>query len=175
MGNSKRVPIALLLALAVPALAFGAYWFAPWKLFVDEHVDEAPPGLVAPAMAAAARASRVISSGAFRGLEHETTGAAEVIEGADGALTLRLEDLRTSNGPELVVILSPTPATTDSWTVYGKGDILTLGPLKGNVGSQNYAIPAGTDLSRYRSAVVWCRRFSVAFGAAPLAASLATP
>jgi hypothetical protein len=110
----------------------------------------------------------VLLSGAFRGLEHETSGMARVLEGADGARTLRLERLRTSNGPELVVMLSATPASDDSWTSYGEGETLVLGPLKGNLGSQNYEIPAGTDLSRWRSVVVWCQRFSVAFGAAPL-------
>jgi len=43
-----------------------------------------------------------------------------------------------------------------------------LGGLKGNLGSSNYLIPAGTDLSGFRSAVIWCRRFSVGFGVAPL-------
>ncbi|MDH3497546.1 MAG: DM13 domain-containing protein, partial [Gemmatimonadota bacterium] len=43
-----------------------------------------------------------------------------------------------------------------------------LGGLKGNVGDQNYDIPAGTDLTRYRTVTIWCRRFSVNFGSAPL-------
>jgi hypothetical protein len=146
----------LLLAVS-GGLAFLAYWFAPWKLFFDATVNEAQ----------AAPDLRVLSTGAFRSLEHETSGTARLLESASGERTLRLDDLRTSNGPDLVVILSPTPATEGSWTAYGEGQ-LSLGPLKGNLGSQNYAIPAGTDLSRYRSAVVWCRRFKVAFGSAPL-------
>jgi hypothetical protein len=40
--------------------------------------------------------------------------------------------------------------------------------LKGNLGNQNYTVPAGTDLSEFRSAVLWCKRFSVSFGAADL-------
>ena len=145
-----------LLVVGVILFAVGAWWFAPWKLVIDEQVVEAAPA-----------APRVIGGGAFRSLEHETTGQAAIIE-ADGGRVLRLEDLKTSNGPDLVVILSQTPASDDSWTAYGKGDILVLGPLKGNLGSQNYAVPAGVDLGRYRSAVIWCRRFSVAFGAAPI-------
>jgi len=31
-------------------------------------------------------------------------------------------------------------------------------------------VPAGLDLSRYRAVSIWCRRFSVNFGAAPLEA-----
>ena len=49
-----------------------------------------------------------------------------------------------------------------------KGTWLELGPLKGNKGDQNYTIPTGTDLTKYPSVVLWCKRFSVAFGAAPL-------
>ncbi len=45
---------------------------------------------------------------------------------------------------------------------------MELGRLKGNLGNQNYEIPAGTDLSKYRNAVVWCARFSVGFGVATL-------
>jgi hypothetical protein len=65
-------------------------------------------------------------------------------------------------------MLSATPATEDGWSAYDDGAFVILEPLKGNLGSQNYAIPAGIDVARYRSAVVWCNRFSVAFGAAPL-------
>lgn len=47
-------------------------------------------------------------------------------------------------------------------------DFIDLGPLKGNVGNQNYAIPESVDLKRHRTAVVWCRRFEVGFAAAVL-------
>jgi hypothetical protein len=48
-------------------------------------------------------------------------------------------------------------------------DFVDLGRLKGNIGDQNYEVPAGTDLEKYRTAVIWCRRFTVAFAAAQLA------
>jgi hypothetical protein len=28
-------------------------------------------------------------------------------------------------------------------------------------GNQNYSVPAGTDLSRFRSVVIWWKRFSM--------------
>jgi hypothetical protein len=79
---------------------------------------------------------------------------------------LRFQDLDTSNGPDLHVYLSELPAT-DDWRAYGVR-YLDLGKLKGNIGSQNYALPEGLDLSRFRSAVVWCERFAVGFGVAGL-------
>jgi Electron transfer DM13 len=42
------------------------------------------------------------------------------------------------------------------------------GPITLASDSQNYAIPAGTDLSAFKSAVIWCRRFAVGFGVASL-------
>jgi hypothetical protein len=45
-----------------------------------------------------------------------------------------------------------------------------VAPLKGNVGDQNYELPANIDLSKYRAATLWCRRFGVNFGTAPLMA-----
>jgi hypothetical protein len=157
---SRAKLFVVLGALAVAGGGFGLYWFQPWKLFVDAEVHEAAPAVHG--------AARVLSAGAFRSLEHETTGRASLIELADGSRLLRLEDLETSNGPELVVMLSATPATEDGWSAYDDGPHLVLEPLRGNRGSQNYTIPAGTDLAPYTSAVVWCNRFSVGFGAAPL-------
>ncbi len=142
--------------------AFGLYWFEPWKLFVDSEVSEALPG------AASEPGVRTVAEGAFRSLEHETTGTAKILQAQDGTRILRFEDLSTSNGPQLVVMLSATPATESSWTAYDDGAHVILEPLRGNRGSQNYDIPEDVDLSRYKSAVVWCKRFSVGFGAAPL-------
>jgi hypothetical protein len=64
------------------------------------------------------------------------------------------------------VYLSEIPAS-DDWHAYGER-YLDLGALKGNRGDQNYEIPPGTDLTRFESAVIWCRRFTVGFGVAPL-------
>ena len=65
------------------------------------------------------------------------------------------------DGPDLVVYLTKQPA--DAQAV--GDDYLDLGVLKGNVGNQNYEVPAGVDLSEYDSVVIWCRRFAVSFGA----------
>ena len=44
-----------------------------------------------------------------------------------------------------------------------------LGALKGNVGNQNYDIPADVDLSEYRSVVIYCVPFHVVFSTAAFA------
>lgn len=90
---------------------------------------------------------------------HKAEGIAKVVNLADGRTFLRLENLKTTNGPDLYVYLS-----------VGKdaSDIVNLGRLKGNIGNQNYEIPAGTDLSKYNTVLIWCKAFSTLFGSAKL-------
>jgi hypothetical protein len=147
----------VLIGLVVLVLAAGGAvaWFQPQKLFIDQQVDEAPPG-----------APRTVAAGRFRTLGHETSGRAAVLELDGGERFLRLEALRTSNGPDLFVYLSTTAA--DGPRDRFDDEFLSLGRLKANQGNQNYAIDAGTRLERYRSVVIWCRRFTYAFGAAEL-------
>jgi hypothetical protein len=175
-----RVIVIALLALAL--VAGGAIvWFEPQKLFVDERVSEdlpsvAPEGVDVGAAAgrgtdssstgAAGAAPQVLAEGALRGLEHDSSGRALLVRLANGTHLLRLEDLNTSNGPDLRVYLSEKPSTLDDFA-YGDR-YLDLGALKGNLGDQNYEVPAGTDVGMFRSAVIWCRRFSVGFAVAPL-------
>nr|BFE70078.1 hypothetical protein GCM10020092_033790 [Actinoplanes digitatis] len=111
-----------------------------------------------------------IARGTFVSHEHDTTGTVRVVRGPDGSRHLRIEDLDTSNGPALKVWLTDAPvlAGRDGWYVFDDGRHVDLGALKGNKGSQNYPIPAGVDLSAYRSVSIWCARFRVSFGAAQL-------
>lgn len=90
---------------------------------------------------------------------HKAEGIAKVVNLTDGKTFLRLENLKTTNGPDLYVYLS-----TDK----GVSDFVNLGRLKGNNGNQNYEIPAGTDLAKYDTVLVWCKAFSTLFGSAKL-------
>ncbi len=164
--------------MAIFGVAFTVFvlvWFQPHKAFLDQRVDEAAPAAMGQEMSDSSSETTapevkepvVLGQGAFRSLEHDTTGRAVLLELADGSHVLRFEDLETLNGPDLHVYLSEVPAGPD---IHAYGErFIDLGKLKGNVGSQNYRIPAGTDLSRFRSAVIWCKRFAVGFGVAPLA------
>lgn len=171
-GTSRRKRLFIGAALVAVVAAVGVLvWFQPQKLFIDDTVDEAAPGRSetftddgtasddAPMKDDATTAETL--SGSFSSLAHETTGEA-IVQTSGGQRFLRLEDLETSNGPDVRVYLSAGDADA-----YGK-DFVDLGGLKGNKGSQNYLIPNGTDLERYDTAVIWCRRFTVAFGAAEL-------
>ena len=104
--------------------------------------------------------------GTFSSRNHPTAGIARLVPLADGSVVVRLEDFETDNGPDVVVYLSP--AAGDASNDALGADPVFLGELKGNVGNQNYVVPAGTDLGKARSVVIWCRRFSVPFGVAGL-------
>ncbi len=163
--------VALLLAVIV------LVYFQPQKLFISRRVAEQLPTLspvatpaapqTAGVAASGAAGPTVLASGAFRSLEHASSGRAQILQLTDGARYLRFENLSTSNGPDLRVYLSKVPAGPD-WYAYGH-DFIDLGALRANQGDQNYQLPAGIDLAAYQSAVIWCRRFSVGFAVAPLA------
>jgi Electron transfer DM13 len=108
-----------------------------------------------------------IAVGAFHSNAHETKGSATVYRRPDGTRLLRLATFETSNGPDLRVYLVAAADVNDEATVTRAG-FIELGTLKGNKGDQNYEIPASVDLGKYRSVTIWCKRFSVNFGTAPL-------
>ncbi|MCX6396922.1 MAG: DM13 domain-containing protein [Propionibacteriales bacterium] len=128
--------------------------------------DPAPAAAATPAPSPAP-VDRDLSVGRFVNAEHETNGTARIIELADGRRYLRLEGFSTSDGPDVHVWLSEATAG-GSWGKYDDNGYVKLGELKATDGNQNYLIPAGADISSMRSAVIWCDRFNVAFGAAPV-------
>ncbi|WP_449063449.1 DM13 domain-containing protein [Planomonospora algeriensis] len=189
MKRLLRHPIAwAVLALGAAGLAVALYLFQPWRLFTTVEVNEPPPvaaaapaspapgaGTVAPAApdapsATPASAPKTLATGTFVSHEHDTSGTAELLELADGSRVLRIEDLDTSDGPDLRVWLSDQPVKEGraGWFNLDDGEHLELGELKGNKGDANYAVPAGADLDDLRTVTIWCRRFSVSFGAAAL-------
>lgn len=168
------------LVVALAGVGLGLYWFQPWKLWQDETVQEALPSAVAPAdpPAGAPSASpspasrpRTLAGGELISHEHATSGKVKLVRLADGSHVVRLEDLDTSNGPDLRVWLTDAPVKEGraGWHVFDDGAYVSLGKLKGNKGSQNYTVPADVDPSRFTSVSIWCDRFDVSFGAAELA------
>ncbi len=143
--------------------------FQPWKLWVDERADEADltAGPALPGAPAGQQGpENVFEVAGWHSYSHgETTGTVKVYRRPDGSYTLRLEDLNTSNGPDVKVVLSPRPY--DQVGELGS-EYLTLGTLKGNTGSSNYQVPPGTDMTRYQSVVIWCKRFDAVFAAAAI-------
>jgi hypothetical protein len=192
----RRTLMAIAAAVAVAGFVIGLVVFKPWLLFVDVRVDEQLPAVAAPAVTeptatASAPASSPqaaspstapppapptpagpveLAAGKLISHEHGTTGTVRIIRQADGSRVLTLENLDTSNGPDVHVWLSAADVVegTAGWYTAGSAEHYDLGLIKGNQGNQVYAIPADVDLSKYRSIDLWCVQFSVSFGAAQL-------
>jgi hypothetical protein len=107
-----------------------------------------------------------IFTGDFIDRSHPTSGRADVLNDGTSQRFLRFEEFETDNGPDLNVYLSTAPPGADA----GEFDdnFVDLGDLKGNIGTQNYEIPADVDLNEFSTVVIWCVRFGVAFGAAEI-------
>lgn len=180
MLRKRWVQAGLVVGTVVAVVGLAA--FEPWKLWVDKTVVEALPATpVAVAPVAVDVAEKVAPntgpveelSGEFISHEHGTSGSVRVLRLADGSRVLRLENLDTSNGPDLKVVLSDAPvlAGKAGWHVFDDNEHRKIANLKGNKGSQNYAIPADVDLAELSSVSIWCDRFNVSFGAAALKAA----
>ncbi|WP_374109048.1 DM13 domain-containing protein [Streptomyces sp. CC228A] len=94
--------------------------------------------------------------------EHGTTGTVSVLRLPDGSQVLRLEDLDTSNGPDLKVWVTDAPviegkaAGASSTTARTS----TSASSRATRGDQNYALPASFDV-RAAASASQCDRFDV--------------
>lgn len=120
------------------------------------------PALSSPPQPAPFKSS-VVSRGEWKGADefHFARGRVLVVEVTPGRYVLRVEDFSVRNGPDLYVMLSPAAEG------YRDG-ALELGRLRATDGSFNYEIPSGSDLTAFKSAVVWCKQFGVLFATAAL-------
>lgn len=184
-----RHPATWIAALAVIVVAAVGLWaFQPWRLFTSTEVDEDLPTASQQSDTegddtADEREEEdapepepdpepdpepvVLAEGEFVTQEHETSGAVSVLELEDGSRHVRIEDLASSDGPDLYIWLTDQEAGGD-WFKYRDGRYVDLGALKGTHGDANYEIPADADIEGMTSVVIWCDRFSVAFGSAPV-------
>jgi len=129
----------------------------------------AQPWASAQESAKSSDAAKTLETGTFHGKVHKTSGRATVYQEADGKLLLRLTDFKTSNGPDVhVILVAAKDADDDANFLKNNTERIELGKLKGNEGDQNYVIPAGTDLAKFQTVSIYCERFDANFGAAPL-------
>ena len=193
-GKNFYITIGVLIAIAV--IIFGWWLLSP--LFITREVDEEFPltaNAVIPEGMDRAEAEMVMStmagmgekvdeampkmpatqeqvrlkSGEFRDGDrfHKGSGQALIYDLPDGSQVLRLEDLEVTNGPDLRVILTTVADPDSSEDVHAEGYI-ELDKLKGNVGNQNYPIPADADVDSFKSVVIYCKPFRVVFAVANL-------
>jgi hypothetical protein len=153
---------ALLLGAVVVVAALPVVWYLASPLVVTHAVSEGRP---------APEAGTTLAAGYFGIIDaiHRGEGTASLLQVSDGRRVLRLEDdFHVTNGPDLYVYLSGAEAPRSSGELHASG-AFEVARLKGNVGGQNYDVPADLDLSQFRSVVIYCRRFTTVFSTAGLA------
>ena len=146
----------------VAVLLFVAWYeFRPERLFINQSVHEELPPTEDGSV------PKAVALGSFHGVMHPTQGAATVYSLGNGNRILRFTSFSTSNGPNVHVYMLAASDAKDNASARHTS-FVDLGPIKGNIGDQNYALGPDVDLSKYRTVLLWCKRFSVNFGAAPL-------
>ncbi len=161
--------------LAVGAVIAGGsyYWFSVRDEEVDEDVvtaaktaegAEAEQGLASAEASGGARkqaGNTTLASGSFMGEDgHDGSGTATVVQEPGGGRVLTFTDFDVDPGAQVEVWLTTGPDQT--------GDRVELGSLKGNVGNQQYEIPADADLNRHGTVMLYCTPFTVRIAVAEL-------
>ncbi|MEE8054711.1 MAG: DM13 domain-containing protein [Gammaproteobacteria bacterium] len=158
----KKTVLIVVITFLVGFVAGNAFWYLASPLWIDRVVAE---------NIAASETANIVAQGTFVDADgvHRGRGTATIYRGGTGQYTLRLTDFEVTNGPDLKVWLVAESDIKSSDDVKAS-EWLSLGQLKGNIGDQNYAIPADTEVSKYQSVVIWCEQFGVLFSPAKLAA-----
>ena len=192
----KRRPVQVVVAIGAVAVLAVAWWLIS-PLFIDEVVEEAFPraamGVIPDDMTAEEVEEAMMEAEAVEAPvnedmpEPDITGPVALATGAlmdaddfhrgsggvtayrleDGSQVLRLEDIEVTNGPDLRVLVAPGHGIADRDALQAAGYI-ELGPLKGNIGSQNYDFPAGYQIPEQLTVVIYCKPFHVIFATAEL-------
>lgn len=134
--------------------------------FVFPYVFPPPPAMET---LAAEEQTAVLARGTFI---HADPG--DPIHYGKGRVTVREkvvfleDDFEVGPGPAFHVYLVPREKIRDSADVKGTM-FVDLGKLRAFEGSQRYPIPAGVDLAKFPSVVIWCVQFGVLISPADLA------
>ena len=176
----RELAVPVIAALTVGAIVGGfAYWYYSIRdTRVDEDVTVAsveaegvmraaalrgePEGQPAPPERQMPPAPVVLAEGTFSGADgHAGSGVATVVGHPDGSRSVTFTEFDVDPGVQVEVYLVPGDGSDVS-------DRVELGSLKGNVGDQEYEIPAEADLMSHSTVVLWCVPFTVRIAVAPL-------
>jgi hypothetical protein len=157
----------IILTLVALTVVGGVLWWAFSPLLFDVTVnDELDPSIEAAlsndAQDSAPIAEDVQVRGPFPIIDtptHPASGSVRVVETPTDT-TIRFENYRGTNGPDLYVYLAND---------LEGNDVVSLGRARGNQGNINYTVPEGVNVSDYRYVLTWCQAFGVLFDYAEIA------
>ena len=128
-----------------------------------------PPPPAADQLGDADRRSPIVAVGKFI-----HANPSDPIHWGKGSVTVRQDsvflgsDFEVGPGPKFHVYLVPKAPIRTSGELAGQM-FVDLGRLRAFKGSQRYSIPAGLDLAKFQSVIIWCEQFSVLISPADLA------
>lgn len=129
-----------------------------------------PPPVLSEAMPAAA-----VATGTFefdqnapgRDRVHWANGSGQVLK-AGAETVIRLEDnFEAGPGPNFWIYLNTAPVGEEADFKADAGRV-KIAALKSFKGAQNYTLPAGLDISKFKTLTIWCESFGVYIGSAAL-------
>lgn len=127
-----------------------------------------PPPPAADQLTDADRRAAIVAQGTFI-----HANPSDPIHWGRGSVTVRAnsvflgDNFEVGPGPKFHVYLVPKAPIRASGDLKGEM-FVDLGRLRAFKGSQRYAIPAGLDLSKFQSVIIWCEQFSVLISPADL-------
>lgn len=108
--------------------------------------------------------STILKQGDFVSAKYNTQGTGTLLT-KDGKTFLELNQaFQTDQGPDLFILLHQEVNPT----AYDPSQYALVGQLSRNKGQQQYEIAAEVEIEQYQSIAIWCKKFNVTFGYAPL-------
>ena len=154
------------LALFVAGGVLGTGFGVALGFFLFPFVFPPPPA--ADQLTELDRRNPVVAEGRFI-----HANPSDPIHWGKGSVTVRQDsvylgsDFEVGPGPKFHVYLVPKAPIRASGDLSGQM-FVDLGRLRAFKGSQRYAIPAGLDLKKFQSIIIWCEQFSVLISPADL-------
>lgn len=159
----------IIIAIVVISVVSAGYWLIS-PLFINKEVNESVEDIGKSGFGVKQNGTSVsplpiptantVAEGSFeRQGSHNAEGTVKLLKVGDRYFVRFEDDFKLTNGPDLFIY-------------FGKNDVYDstakIAPLKGNIGGQNYEVPAGIDPKNYTEIWVWCRAFGVPFAKADL-------
>ena len=125
--------------------------------------------LVVPGIASQSFAAddAVVDSGAWTKKTASIAGKWSVVTRGVERFVVLDAAFKTKNAPDLKLFLSPAPLARLSGDNATEGAMF-LGKLTSNKGGQEFAIPRGVDLKRFKTVIIHCEKYAKLWGGAAL-------
>ena len=114
--------------------------------------------IIGTAAADAVYAADTVASGGFSNVAMKTKGTWAIETRDDGVYVILSADFKTRKAPDLKIFLDTQKASNVDDD--NAADGLFVAELKSAKGGQEYKLPAGVDLSAYKSFVIHCEQYS---------------